>query len=56
MQILFFSGALDKTILIWKVPQQLISQSNLIDSLRHKKKMVSHIIMYILYIYEICIE
>lgn len=37
-----FLGALDKTVLVWKVPQQLVSQSNLMDSLRNKKKRVSN--------------
>ncbi|TGZ53321.1 WD repeat, SAM and U-box domain-containing protein 1 [Temnothorax longispinosus] len=38
---LFATGALDKTVLVWKVPQQLVSQSNLMDSLRNKKKRVA---------------
>ncbi|EZA49221.1 WD repeat, SAM and U-box domain-containing protein [Ooceraea biroi] len=38
---LFATGALDKTVLVWKVPQQLVSQSNLMDSLRNKKKRVT---------------
>ncbi|XP_011630777.1 WD repeat, SAM and U-box domain-containing protein 1-like isoform X1 [Pogonomyrmex barbatus] len=37
----FVTGALDKTVLIWKIPQQLVSQNNLMDSLRNKKKRVT---------------
>ncbi|XP_076226108.1 WD repeat, SAM and U-box domain-containing protein 1 isoform X2 [Nomia melanderi] len=38
---LFITGALDKTILIWKIPQQLISQSILIDNLKQNRKQVA---------------
>ncbi|XP_043288642.1 uncharacterized WD repeat-containing protein alr2800-like [Venturia canescens] len=38
---LFVTGALDKTVLIWRIPQQLVSQSTLIDRLRHNRKKVS---------------
>ncbi|XP_076285183.1 WD repeat, SAM and U-box domain-containing protein 1 isoform X2 [Lasioglossum baleicum] len=38
---LFITGALDKTILIWKIPQQLISQNILIDNLKRNKKQVA---------------
>ncbi|XP_057328028.1 WD repeat, SAM and U-box domain-containing protein 1-like isoform X2 [Microplitis mediator] len=35
---LFATGALDKTVAIWRLPQQLISQSILIDQLRNNRK------------------
>ncbi|KAK2589010.1 hypothetical protein KPH14_001855 [Odynerus spinipes] len=35
---LFVTGALDKAVLVWKIPHQLVSQSILIDSLRHNRK------------------
>ncbi|XP_076377154.1 WD repeat, SAM and U-box domain-containing protein 1 isoform X4 [Megalopta genalis] len=38
---LFITGALDKTILIWKMPQQLISQNILIDNFKRNKKQVA---------------
>lgn len=37
---LFATGALDKTIAVWRLPQQLVSQSNLIDRLRSNKRKV----------------
>ncbi|KAK0158268.1 hypothetical protein PV328_009292 [Microctonus aethiopoides] len=37
---LFATGALDKTIAIWQLPQELISQSILIDRLRNNTKKV----------------
>ncbi|OXU21700.1 hypothetical protein TSAR_012428 [Trichomalopsis sarcophagae] len=37
---LFLTGALDKTVLIWKLPDQLVSQSILIDRLRNNKKKI----------------
>ncbi|XP_015610586.1 WD repeat, SAM and U-box domain-containing protein 1 isoform X2 [Cephus cinctus] len=37
---LFLTGALDKTVLIWKLPQQLISQTILVDRLRHNRRRV----------------
>lgn len=46
IRYIFPIGALDKTVLVWKVPQQLVSQSNLMDSLRNKKKRVSNILKY----------
>ncbi|XP_053982976.1 WD repeat, SAM and U-box domain-containing protein 1-like isoform X1 [Hylaeus volcanicus] len=38
---LFITGGLDKTILIWTIPQRLISQNVLIDNLRHKRHKVA---------------
>ncbi|XP_046734061.1 WD repeat, SAM and U-box domain-containing protein 1-like [Diprion similis] len=38
---LFVTGALDKTVLVWKLPQQLVSQSILADRLRKAKKRVA---------------
>ncbi|XP_017753364.1 PREDICTED: WD repeat, SAM and U-box domain-containing protein 1-like isoform X2 [Eufriesea mexicana] len=38
---LFITGALDKTLLIWKIPRQLISQYTLINNLKHNRKMVA---------------
>ncbi|XP_048514135.1 WD repeat, SAM and U-box domain-containing protein 1-like isoform X2 [Athalia rosae] len=38
---LFVTGALDKTVLVWKLPQLLISQSILADRLRQAKKRVA---------------
>ncbi|KAH0553602.1 hypothetical protein KQX54_002629 [Cotesia glomerata] len=35
---LFATGALDKTVALWRLPQQLISQSILIDQLRNNRK------------------
>ncbi|XP_015187428.1 PREDICTED: WD repeat, SAM and U-box domain-containing protein 1 isoform X1 [Polistes dominula] len=35
---LFITGALDKTVLVWRIPHQLVSQSILIDSLKHNRK------------------
>lgn len=35
---LFVTGALDKVVLVWRIPHQLVSQSILIDSLRHNRK------------------
>ncbi|KAL7306022.1 hypothetical protein TKK_0001488 [Trichogramma kaykai] len=37
----FLTGALDKTVLIWKLPDQLVSQSILIDRLRNTRKKVA---------------
>ncbi|KAJ8686204.1 hypothetical protein QAD02_021998 [Eretmocerus hayati] len=37
---IFLTGALDKTVLIWKLPQQLVSQSILIDRLRNNRRKV----------------
>ncbi|CAL7950830.1 unnamed protein product [Xylocopa violacea] len=37
----FITGALDKTVLIWKIPQQLISQNMLMNNLKHNKKKVA---------------
>lgn len=34
-------GALDKTVLIWKIPQQLISQNILMNNLKYNRKKVS---------------
>ncbi|XP_050590838.1 WD repeat, SAM and U-box domain-containing protein 1-like isoform X2 [Bombus affinis] len=38
---LFITGALDKTVLIWKIPQQLISQNILINNLKNNRKRVA---------------
>lgn len=38
---LFITGALDKTVLIWKIPQQLISQNILMNNLKNNRKRVS---------------
>ncbi|XP_076241423.1 uncharacterized protein LOC143183650 isoform X2 [Calliopsis andreniformis] len=38
---LFVTGALDKTVLIWKIPQRLISRNALIDDLRRDGKKVA---------------
>ncbi|XP_023289157.1 WD repeat, SAM and U-box domain-containing protein 1 [Orussus abietinus] len=35
---LFVTGALDKAVLVWKLPQELISQSMLVDNLRHNRR------------------
>ncbi|XP_066594956.1 WD repeat, SAM and U-box domain-containing protein 1-like isoform X2 [Prorops nasuta] len=35
---LFMTGALDKSVLLWNLPHQMVSQNILIDSLRHHKK------------------
>ncbi|XP_043686565.1 WD repeat, SAM and U-box domain-containing protein 1-like [Vespula pensylvanica] len=35
---LFVTGALDKTVLVWRIPHQLVSQSILIDSLKQNRK------------------
>lgn len=37
---LFITGALDKTVLIWKIPQQLISQNILMNNLKYNRKKV----------------
>ncbi|XP_011306980.1 WD repeat, SAM and U-box domain-containing protein 1-like [Fopius arisanus] len=36
----FATGALDKTVTVWRLPQQLVSQSNLIERLRNNRKKV----------------
>ncbi|XP_015111511.1 WD repeat, SAM and U-box domain-containing protein 1 [Diachasma alloeum] len=36
----FATGALDKTVTVWQLPHQLISQSNLIERLRNNRKKV----------------
>ncbi|XP_071867920.1 uncharacterized protein isoform X3 [Bombus fervidus] len=38
---LFITGALDKTVLIWKIPQELISQNILINNLKNNRKRVA---------------
>ncbi|XP_023246958.1 WD repeat, SAM and U-box domain-containing protein 1-like [Copidosoma floridanum] len=38
---IFLTGALDKTVLVWKLPDQLVSQSILIDRLRNYRKKVA---------------
>ncbi|XP_043263892.1 WD repeat, SAM and U-box domain-containing protein 1-like [Colletes gigas] len=38
---LFITGGLDRTILIWTIPQRLISQNALIDNLRHNRHKVA---------------
>ncbi|KAI4481594.1 hypothetical protein M0802_013914 [Mischocyttarus mexicanus] len=35
------SCALDKAVLVWRIPHQLVSQSILIDSLKHNRKKVA---------------
>ncbi|XP_076388519.1 uncharacterized protein LOC100881755 isoform X4 [Megachile rotundata] len=38
---LFVTGALDKTVLIWKIPRHLISQNILMDNLKYNRKKVA---------------
>ncbi|XP_076180515.1 WD repeat, SAM and U-box domain-containing protein 1 isoform X2 [Ptiloglossa arizonensis] len=39
---LFITGGLDKNILIWTIPQRLISQNTLIDNLRYHRNKVAY--------------
>lgn len=40
------TGALDKTVLIWRLPDQLVSQSILIDRLRNNRRKVRLLFLF----------